>query len=379
MESLQAALAIRRKLADANPTVTDFQRDLAASYTNISLRLSGTGNPAEALKAQEAALAIQRKLVDANPAVTDFQRDLAASHNEIGYLLIATGKPAESRRAQEEALAIRRRLAREHPEVPDDASNLGGMLNNVAMFDLGAGRFEEARAQLREAVACQRKALAANPANPTYRRFLVNHLDNLTRAAQGLGDPEGVAKAQRELAKLRDSDPATVALDAKLAAIIKGDQQPKGTAARLQLARRAYDKALHATAARLWGEAVAAEPKLGDDRVAQHRYNAACAAALAASGRGKDDPPPDDAARKRLREQALGWLRAELTAWKKVAITAGPGDRPLVASTLTQWKTDADLAGVRDATALTQLPEGERKGWQALWADVDSLSRKVGQ
>ena len=56
---------------------------------------------------------------------------------------------------------------------------------------------------------------------------------------------------------------------------------PKDKAERLRLAQRAYDKALHATAARLWAEALAADPKLGDDRQAQHRYNAACAAALA--------------------------------------------------------------------------------------------------
>ena len=77
------------------------------------------------------------------------------------------------------------------------------------------------------------------------------------------------------------------ALDARLAAIIKGDQQPKDNAERLHLAQRAYDKALHATAARLWAEALAADPKLGDDRQAQHRYNAACAAALAGCGQGQ--------------------------------------------------------------------------------------------
>ena len=96
-----------------------------------------------------------------------------------------------------------------------------------------------------------------------------------------------MAEAERELAKLRESDPAMVALDARLSAIIKGDQQPKDNAERLALAQRAYDKALHATAARLWAEALAADPKLGDDRQAQHRYNAACAAALAGCWAGQ--------------------------------------------------------------------------------------------
>ena len=53
-----------------------------------------------------------------------------------------------------------------------------------------------------------------------------------------------------------------------------------------------------------------------------HRYNAACAAALAASGQGKDDPPPDDAAKAKLRQQARDWLKAEL-----VGVGQGPRHR----------------------------------------------------
>src|SRR5262249_44852986 len=37
------------------------------------------------------------------------------------------------------------------------------------------------------------------------------------------------------------------------------------------------------------------------------------------------------------------------------------------------WQTDPDLAGVRDNQALAQLPEGERKDWQSLWAEVADL------
>ena len=134
-----------------------------------------------------------------------------------------------------------------------------------------------------------------------------------------------------------------------------------------------YDTKRHAAAARFWAEALAADPKLGDDRQAQHRYNAACAAALAAAGQGKDDPPPDDAARAKLRAQALDWLKAELAAWAKLLESGPPQARPLVAQTLKHWKTDTDLAGVRDADALAKLPEAERKEWQALWAEVDAL------
>ena len=178
------------------------------------------------------------------------------------------------------------KLAREHPNRPTSPA-IWRTLNNMARSTWTRSDSTRPATGSGEAIVWQRKALAANPANPHYRQFLANHLTNLITAARGLGDAEGVAEAERELAKLRDSDPAMVALDARLSAIIKGDQQPKDNAERLRLAQRAYDKALHATAARLWAEALAADPKLGDDRQAQHRYNAACAAAMAGCWEGE--------------------------------------------------------------------------------------------
>ena len=82
------------------------------------------------------------------------------------------------------------------------------------------------------------------------------------------------------------------ALADRLPAILKGDDRPRDNAERLALAQMCYDTKRHAAAARLWAEALAADPKLGDDRQAQHRYNAACAAALAAAGGARTTRPP---------------------------------------------------------------------------------------
>jgi tetratricopeptide (TPR) repeat protein len=378
MKSYESALAIRQKLADANPAVTEYQGRLADCHLNIGVLLIETGKLAEALKSNESARAILQKLADGNPTVIEFQSSLANCHNNIGSVLSKTGKPAEALKSHESARAIRQKLARENPESPDFASNLGGTLSNIAMIEVRAGRFEAARSRIREAIEWQRKALAANPAHPTYRQFLNNHLSILLAAVRGLGDAEGVAEAEREIAIFRDSNPAMVALDARLSAILKGDQGPKDEAERLALAQRAYDKGLHATAARLWGEALASNPRLGDDRGAQHRYNAACAASLAGCGQGKDDPPLDEAARAALRKQALGWLEAELSAWKRVAMAVAPGNKELVAGTLAHWKGDSDLSGIRGAVALAKLPEAERAAFGQLWADVDGLLTIAG-
>src|SRR5262249_24085929 len=146
----------------------------------------------------------------------------------------------------------------------------------------------------------------------------------------------------------------------------------------LDFAQLCYDTGRHAAAARLWAAALTADPRLADDRRAQHRYNAACAAALAAAGTGQDDPKPDDAARAQLRQQALDWLKAERSAWARLLDSGPPQARAATTQVLQHWRGDPDLAGVRDPDALAKLPETERAAWRALWADVDALLKAQG-
>jgi hypothetical protein len=97
---------------------------------------------------------------------------------------------------------------------------------------------------------------------------------------------------------------------------------------RLAFARIAYGLKKYAFATRLWAEALECDPTIADDRRAQHRYNAARAAARAATGQSPDEPPPDDAARAKFRRQALDWLKAELTAWAGSSNPARPEPGP---------------------------------------------------
>jgi serine/threonine-protein kinase len=369
----EAALAILERLARDHPTVTEYRSAMARSHHNLGALLSATGEVAGARRAYDAALAILERLAREHPTITQYQADLALSHNNLGVLLRETGDPAGARQAHEAALAIRERLAREHPESPDHASNLGGTLHNLAVFDLDAQRFAEARDRLREAITWQKKALAANPRKPQYRQFLTNHYTNLHVAARGLGDADLAAEAQSGLDELATSDPELKALDERLAAVLKGEA-PKDIGERLALAQRAYDTKRYALAARLWAEAIAADPKVAADRQRQHPYNAACAASLAASGEGTD-APADEEAKVKLRQQALAWLQAELATCSK--FLGNPRARPVIVQTLDHWKEDADLAGIRDASALARLPEEERGAWRALWEQVEALRKQA--
>jgi hypothetical protein len=71
-----------------------------------------------------------------------------------------------------------------------------------------------------------------------------------------------------------------------------------------------------------------------------------------------------------LRQQALEWLRADLTAWQVVLEKGTNQARTDTAKQMRHWLADADFAGVRGEAALARLPEAERPAWQTLWAAV---------
>jgi hypothetical protein len=42
-----------------------------------------------------------------------------------------------------------------------------------------------------------------------------------------------------------------------------------------------------------------------------------------------------------------------------------------------QWRSDGDLAGVRDKGRLARLPDAERIAWHKLWDNVAALRQRA--
>jgi hypothetical protein len=134
----------------------------------------------------------------------------------------------------------------------------------------------------------------------------------------------------------------------------------------------------YATAARWFAAAFAAHPDLLPCPPTGPRYNAARAAVLAGCGQGRDAAGLDERSGAGFRRQALGWLRDELEAQRRLLETEKE-PRWSIAGRLRRWLRDPYLAGVRDPDALGRLPEPERQAWQKLWAEVaDTLARAEG-
>jgi tetratricopeptide (TPR) repeat protein len=241
------------------------------------------------------------------------------------------------------------------------------------------GNALKARGEVKEAIACYKKAVAVDPKYAKAYCNLGQALARQGRFAESwtayqrgheLGTKQSVwehpsAQWVRQAKRL-------AALEARLPAVLEGEDKPSDTAERLDLIQVCQAKKLHHAATRLYTDAFAADPRLADDLNAGQRYNAACSAALAAAGQGQDAGKLDDRQRVRLRQQALNWLRADLTL-----LAAGEIGRSRVARILSHWRKDSNLAGLRDREALAKLPADEQKAFTQLWADVAELLKKA--
>ena len=85
-------MAICRELAAAYPD--RYRPDLARSLTNLGVRFSELGRPAEALPPAQEAVAIHRELAAAYP--DRYRPDLARSLSNLGIQFSELGRPAEA-------------------------------------------------------------------------------------------------------------------------------------------------------------------------------------------------------------------------------------------------------------------------------------------
>jgi serine/threonine-protein kinase len=165
-----------------------------------------------------------------------------------------------------------------------------------------------------------------------------------------------------------------------LPAFLEGKCEPRDNDERLALLGACQFADRTRAMARLYADAFAVDPSLAEDLRAAHRYNAARAAALAGCGQGADAAAGlDEQDRARWRRQAIVWLRADLIARSRALDAAhSAADRGAVRLVLTRWELEPDLAGLRDAGKLDQLPEDERKDRLSLWRELAGVLQRGG-
>jgi tetratricopeptide (TPR) repeat protein len=335
---LDDAIASHKKAIELNPKFANVHGALGDA-------LRDKGQLDEAIASYKKAIELNLKF--------------APYHSNMGIALARKGQLDEAIECYKRAIELDPKLALARLNLGIELAGKGQLNEAIACFNKAIeldpklanahGALGDAlldKGQLDEAIACYNKAIELNP--------------KLTLARSRL------AQAQR-----------LAAFQCKLAALRKGNFKPSTHDERLGLSELCIIKKLYRTAARLYADTFAADPKLADDLTAGHRYNAACYAALAAAGHGEDAAKLDAKERERLRKQALDWLRADLTLHTKHLESGQAADRAQVRQQMMHWQQDSDLAAIRDVAALAKLPADERQACEKLWADVAALLKKA--
>ncbi len=346
------ALEYRKKVDEAIAgyrAALRLKPDDSHAHFHLGLALNQRGQ-------QDEAIAEFREVLRLRPDNFD-------AHFSLGNTLASQGR-------LDEAIADFRAAVRRKPEFAGAHLNLGSNLQKQ-------GKWEEAMAEYREALRLEPDYAEAHCNVGHVLCYQGRFAEALVEMKRGheLGSKKSgwnypSAQWVREIEQM-------AGVEAKLPAILAGKARPAKAAESIMAARICANRKLYGASAGLWSEAFRSEPKLADDVRSWLRYTAAHTAALAGCAPGRDDPPLDDAARARWRKQAMDWLEADLEAWSKRLDADTLRASPVVTQSLRKWKADDDLAGLRDASAVSKLPEDEQKSCRSLWAEVDALLTKA--
>jgi serine/threonine-protein kinase len=329
-------------------------KDVATEFFMLRKNLSTAGEKKLSVITDQLTSKVLARATELNPKDATITKEISQSHNEMGLYLLSANKLDEAAASFEEALRL-------DPQNLDARYNLG-------VVSAQRGNWKEAELHFRKAVGLTGSG-ALQHAN------LARALIALKRYA------EATQVCESALARFPETDPVRPYLEARLResrlaarlpAVLRGADRPANPAESLALAELAYGEQRYADSARLASEAFSADPKLAEDLSKFYRYNAACYAALTGCGKGESATNFKEDERVRWRNQSKKWLRADLAGWSE-RLKGSSTDRDEAVRQLQHWLEDSDFSGVRDPAQLAQLPEAERKEWEALWAEVRAL------
>jgi tetratricopeptide (TPR) repeat protein len=273
---LGTALYRRGQVAEA---IGHFEQGLrldpkdAKVHSILGLALKVQGRDEEAIGHFEQALRLDPKY--------------AKAHYNLGNALKAQGRVEEAIGHYQQALRLDPKYAKAH-------YNLGNALATKGRVEEAIGHFEQAlRLDPKYALAHCSLGRALRQQG-RFEEALASLKRGHELGSKQAGWPDPSAQLVRDAERL-------VRLDRQLPAILRGEARPADATEQLGLGELCTLKKRYAAAARFYADAFTAEPKLADDLQRWNRYGAACAAALAAAGKGEDAAKLADQERVKLR------------------------------------------------------------------------------
>jgi serine/threonine-protein kinase len=238
------------------------------------------------------------------------------------------------------------------------------------------GRLDDAIAEFREAVPLQPRISAGylflgrapiDAGEPQSALAALARVDPVPLPADPILSPSTLASRAEHLRLL----------ESRLGAVLQGNERPAGPEESADFARVAFSRHLYEASARLWTDAFDAAPMLAADPIMGNHFQAARAAALAAS---EGDHPANSSAGHspaRWRAQAIGWLEADLTECAAAIESATFAQRETALKRLGRWQVDPALAAIRDEPALARLASSESGSLRDFWSRIDVVRAKA--
>ncbi|MFO1430386.1 MAG: tetratricopeptide repeat protein [Candidatus Competibacteraceae bacterium] len=202
LTAYQASLTIAERLAQQDPTNTEWQRDLAISHERIGNVRQAQGDLAGALTTYQATHAIFERLAQQDPANAQWQRDLSISHERIGDVRQAQSDLAGALAAYQASLTIAERLAQQDPAN-------AGWQRDLAVSHDKIGDVRHAQRDLASTLAAYQAALAIRqrlaqqgPANTQWQLDLALNHDRISDVREAQGDISGALDARKATLKI---------------------------------------------------------------------------------------------------------------------------------------------------------------------------------
>jgi hypothetical protein len=129
--------------------------------------------------------------------------------------------------------------------------------------------------------------------------------------------------------------------------------------------------------ARLYADTFSTDSSQAEDLRAGLRSRAARAAVLAGCGVGSDAATLSASDRIAWRRQALEWLQADLITCTKYLDADFTANRDLVRGILGNWKSDSDLSGLREQSAIERMSTVDKNACLELWQDVEIVLKRT--
>ncbi|WP_415839097.1 hypothetical protein [Pseudoalteromonas byunsanensis] len=160
-------MSIAEKLAERDPSSSEWQRDLSISLNNLGDIEKQKGDLSGAEQSYLAALKIRQTLAKSDPSNSQWQRDLSLSFERLGNIKLKRGDLVSAEQSFHARLEIAQRLAERDPSNSEWQRDLYAAYYHIVLLNQGEDK-EKAINELNKAIEVSDKLLQKYPHAPQF-------------------------------------------------------------------------------------------------------------------------------------------------------------------------------------------------------------------